>query len=142
MYLERNEYLEECLSKELPRVPKKVVKQWGLREGVLAQVLMPALSAVFALPGQGASEGSPAWMKSVLLHDRFTFQHLVNHPKLMNRWLEKMLKALDDRGEIPLEAGEQVPDGEYSRDTSYKFLPTGVFKPTQTPVLKPLQTPV
>lgn len=126
MVLEREEYILEAYQEEIKQVPSSVVAPWnfGNPEEILT-LLTSVVSKVFALPGQGAKRGSPEWVAAVFRTDSYTFEDLVRHKKLMNKYLKKFRDALPANGELVLLPGEQVPDRDYARSRTYTYLDSG-----------------
>ena len=126
MVLEREDYILEAYHKEIKFVPLRVVERWNFAgpEDILT-MLTSVVSKVFQLPGQGAKLGSPQWVEAVFRTDSYTFEDLVHHKKLMNKYLKKFRNVLPANGELVLLPGEQVPDRDYARSRTYTYLDSG-----------------
>ena len=66
MTLKRDAYVKECVDVELNQVPESVRDQWEFEKGQVLDVILPVLLEVFMLPGEGAREGSPEWIKLMI----------------------------------------------------------------------------
>ena len=129
MVLEREEYILQAFNSEIEQVPESVVERWNFANpDALLMVLTSVVSKVFQLPGQGAKRGSPEWVEAVFRTDTYTFVDLIHHKKLMNKYMRKFRDELTDNGELPLFAGEKVPDRDYSRSRTYVYLDSGQYE--------------
>ena len=125
MVLHREEYIAEAFQEELNQVPKEVVKGWNFANAdQMLTLLQSVISQVFQLPGQGAKEGSAEWVDAVFRTDRYTFEDLITHKKLLNQYFKKFAGDLTNDGQLPLYPGETVPDRDYTRSRSYEYLPS------------------
>ena len=123
MALERDAYCRECVEVELNVVPESVLAGWGFKKGQVLAVILPVMLDVFTLPGEGAREGSPEWIKSMIARELFPFKYLVEYPPLMDAYVRRVIASLVD-GKIPLMPGETIPNVNYSRSKTYNYLPT------------------
>ncbi len=126
MVLERETYVRTAFRAEIQQVPKDVVSSWNFANAEQMLVLLTAvISQVFELPGQGAPEGSAEWVQAVFRTDSYTFENLIKHKKLLNKYLRKFRCDLPSNGQLPMRAGEVVPDRDYTRSRSYEYLESG-----------------
>ena len=128
----RDEYCNDVLQKQLtafPDVDKHVRQTWdfsGLQD--LADEVLDIFVELFQLPGEGAKEGSPAWIAAIQASGSATFEQIVKHEKLMRVYIKTMSKSLVN-GVIPLRRGETVPRATefYERKKNFKYLDSGTF---------------
>ena len=60
-----------------------------------------------------------------MITDFFSFKHAIDHRTIMDAYIKNMTDDLTRDGKLKLRPGEQVPNRNYKRHTSYEYLETG-----------------